>query len=96
LVGWLPTEQLGGIENKVVVALLRYYTVICLKELRKTVYHPRFQWTPQKYKSQALTISTNIIVLPLNNSATWILSRSSDYLDREMAICKEKLWSTTM
>jgi len=82
---------LGGIENKAVVALLRYYPVICLKELRKTVYQPRFQWTPQKCKSQALTISTTITVMPLNNSATWILSRSSDYLDREMAICKEKL-----
>jgi hypothetical protein len=91
LVGWLPNDQLGGIENKVVVALLRYYIVICLKELRKTVYQPRFQWTPQKYKSRALTISTPIVVMPLNNSATWILSRSSDYLEREMAICKEKL-----
>jgi len=91
LVGWLPNDQLGGTENKVAVALLRYYTVICLKELRKTVYEPRFPWIPQKYKSQALTISTTISVMPLNNSATWILSRSSDYLDREMAICKKKL-----
>lgn len=84
-------DQLGGIQNKVVVALLRYYPVICLKELRKMIYLPRFQWTPQKYQSQALTISKTIFVMPLNNSATWMLSRSSDYLDREMEICKEKL-----
>jgi len=91
MVGWLTNDQLAGIRNKVVVALLRCYPVICLKELRKTVYQPRFQWTPQKYKSQELSISTTIFVMPLNNSATWILSRSSDYLDREMEICKEKL-----
>jgi hypothetical protein len=82
---------LGRIQNKVVVPLLRYYPIICLKELRKTLYQPRFQRTPQKYKSQALSISTTIFVMPLNNSATWILSRSSVYLDREMEMCKERL-----
>jgi hypothetical protein len=91
MVGWLTNDQLGGIPNKVVVALLRYYPVIRLKELTKTVYQPRFQCAPQKYKYQALTVSTTIFVMPFNNSATWILSRSSDYLDREMEICKEKL-----
>lgn len=55
--------SLGGIHNKVTVALLRYCPVICLEELRKTIFQPRLQWTPQKYKSQALTISPTISVM---------------------------------
>ena len=83
MVGWWTNDQFGGIHDKVIVALLRYCPVICLKELWKTVYQPRFQWTPQKYKSQMLTISPAISVMLLNNSAKWILSRSSEYLERE-------------
>jgi hypothetical protein len=52
---------------------------------------PRFQWTFQQFKSQTLTISTTISVIPLSNSATWILSRSSEFQEWELEICKEKL-----
>jgi hypothetical protein len=73
MVGWLTNDQLGGIQNKVAVALLSYYPVICLKEMRKSIYQPRFQLTPQKYKSQALSISTPISVMPLSNSAGQVI-----------------------